>query len=203
MPTYLDTIPPTTSPWGTPQTAGEELPGVWHVTTAGHGGYILTDIRNAQIPERARRDDCCYEEDCDWATIAWAFRDEFIATDPAYPVERAKQILLDWLPEAYEAVTGEAPDPANSYALRRKKAIADAIGTSVIRSAISGQSRGLAKGEIIVTAAVVTGTSSFDLPRYDERSNTEWVIAEDDYDRERGIITPISAFPNARLFAGA
>lgn len=35
------------TPWGTPQTKREIIPGVWTVSTAGHGGYYLDSARVA------------------------------------------------------------------------------------------------------------------------------------------------------------
>lgn len=42
--------PPEQTPWGRYQSVREVIPGVWRVSTAGHGGFWLTPERLAEMP---------------------------------------------------------------------------------------------------------------------------------------------------------
>jgi hypothetical protein len=61
---------PARSRWGPIQTKSELAPGVWSVSTAGHGGIKLSRERNAAVPAYLRREGGWYEEDCEWAIAA-------------------------------------------------------------------------------------------------------------------------------------
>jgi hypothetical protein len=45
---------PKASIWAPIHSADQLLPGIWHVTTASHGGIILSDERQAAMPETLR-----------------------------------------------------------------------------------------------------------------------------------------------------
>ena len=68
---------PETTPWDAPDRADQVLPGIWRVSTPSHGGYVLSDERQAAMPEALRRDDPYYEEDVDYALVLYAFGSEF------------------------------------------------------------------------------------------------------------------------------
>lgn len=183
MSRYLDQLPPTDSPWGGCDSAREPIKGVWRVSTPSHGGYMLTPERNAQIPAIARDSHGLYEEDCDWSIPAWVFRDEFLAHDKDFPVERAKAILLHWHPDAYLDLTGEHPSP-DSLILKRRASVSRLIGKSVIRSARMprGDAEDHITGSVIVAASTVLNMGADDWPVYDERSTAEWLIPSEQYD---------------------
>jgi len=65
------------TPWGVITEQKETAPGINFVTTAGHGGYKLSQDRQLKIPDHLRLDDVYYEEDTDWALVALAFPSEF------------------------------------------------------------------------------------------------------------------------------
>ena len=91
----LESIKNTSSPWGKVQTAEVIAPGIVSVTTASHGGILLSHERYQQMPERFRETFAggrWYEEDCDWAKVAVTFPDCF----PAQTVENAKKTIA-WL----------------------------------------------------------------------------------------------------------
>lgn len=63
--------------WGKVQTQTKVMVGVYHVTTASHGGLMIADKRAANLlsPAAYKRGilwKCyrCYEEDCLWAIVA-------------------------------------------------------------------------------------------------------------------------------------
>lgn len=78
------------TPWGRAQTVTERAQGITEVTTAGHGGILLSPGRVVQMPEALRRHETSaggdretggrwYEEDIDWAFVALAFPQSFSA----------------------------------------------------------------------------------------------------------------------------
>ena len=73
MPSYTSVPAPIDTIWGVPDTKDQVLPGIWHVTTPSHGGYVLSDERQAAMPAALRRDDPFYEEDVDWALVLLGF----------------------------------------------------------------------------------------------------------------------------------
>ena len=79
---------PTTSIWGPVQDATERAPGIWKVSTAGHGGYMLSPERVAAMPDMlkpgAETKRGNFEEDCDWALVALAFPHHFTELDQYY-----------------------------------------------------------------------------------------------------------------------
>lgn len=81
------------TPWGPAQTVEELKPGIWHVTTASHGGIVISDGRLGTLPPEARQtkysQNGWFEEDCDWAIPVWFFRGEFKEAD----VQAAKEMI--------------------------------------------------------------------------------------------------------------
>ena len=72
------------TPWGIAQTVGKVAEGIWFVTTASHGGYVLDAERNAVVPMAVRLASFqgqgvlgYYEEDCDWRHVVRAFPEHF------------------------------------------------------------------------------------------------------------------------------
>ena len=73
---------PTHTPWGAIQDAHQELPGIWWISTASHGGFIVSPERRAAMPAAMREFETfaggnSYEEDGDWAIVVLAFAAEF------------------------------------------------------------------------------------------------------------------------------
>lgn len=122
MTTYNTTPRPYSSPWGLVDHAEQVGPGVWSVGTPSHSGFILSDERNAKVPACIRDARGQYEEDCEWAAVAWTFPDLFKAAD----VIHARDSLRHWRPDAFEALTGEKATPENSLQRRRAAQLAAA-----------------------------------------------------------------------------
>jgi hypothetical protein len=102
---------PTSSMWGGVQHAKEYGPGVWSVSTADHGGFILSPARNVVVPECLRSDSGQYEEDCDWSAVAFTFPELFTQTD----LEHAHNTLKHWRADEWEQLTGETLTPETSH----------------------------------------------------------------------------------------
>lgn len=77
MTIYQPSLRPQHSTWGAIQSADQLLPGIWSVTTASHGGFILSENRQTAMPDALRDQSNQYEEDCDWALVVLAYEDEF------------------------------------------------------------------------------------------------------------------------------
>jgi hypothetical protein len=111
MSSYERTPCPKTSPWGTIQSKQELAPGVWSVSTAGHGGIKLSRERNAAVPDYMRIAGGWYEEDCDWAIAAVIHPIGFTRTvtidgRELAESEYAMDVLRNWHPDHYERFTG-------------------------------------------------------------------------------------------------
>jgi hypothetical protein len=79
------------TPWGESQTVREIAEGITLVTTAGHGGYLLSPARRSAMPDALHAFETfaggnAYEEDCDWAVVAVAFPEHFDALSVLYAV---------------------------------------------------------------------------------------------------------------------
>lgn len=65
------------TPWGGSQMAVIYAEGVIAHSTAGHGGFHLSADRNAKIHPLLRKGTPWYEEDCEWAIVAFSFPELF------------------------------------------------------------------------------------------------------------------------------
>jgi hypothetical protein len=58
------------TPWGPAQSVSEIIPGMWHVSTAGHGGIYVSPELYAQMPSYMKATPYSsagwFEEDIDW-----------------------------------------------------------------------------------------------------------------------------------------
>jgi len=95
MGTFARTAQPVRSPWGLVQVATETAPGIWFVSTASHGGFIISSQRRAAMPERLRRfptfcgDPLAFEEDMDCLAVVAAWPEHFTAEQ----VETARHVI--------------------------------------------------------------------------------------------------------------
>ncbi len=138
MPCFHHTSAPAFTIWGPPHRTTERLPGIWHVTTASHGGFVLSDERQAAMPAVLRCESVFYEEDVEWTRVVLAFETELRgAGDPHLEFELpiAHSIARNWLPDAYGAFIGETIAPRDSNVSRRRAAYQAAIGQYVVVAA--------------------------------------------------------------------
>jgi hypothetical protein len=98
-------MPPTWSPWGEIQTCHTIADGIYQVTTASHGGYMLSPDRVAAMPAVFVETivDGCFEEDCEWCFVPLAFPALF--TPPI--LEEARRTCQNWFPTQWERWTGQ------------------------------------------------------------------------------------------------
>lgn len=80
------------TPWGKAQDIDTIAEGITWVSTASHGGFIITAERRAAMPKSLREFSTfaggnAYEEDCDAAIVIAAFPEHFSAAQVARAVE--------------------------------------------------------------------------------------------------------------------
>lgn len=138
------------SPWGQIDYATWLGPGVINVGTPGHGGLILSPEANKEIPKALRISTRAYEEDCEWARVACAMPDLFVASD----VRSAHRTMKTWEPDDYAAWTGQPVPIGESHILQQRKAREDFKNAYVTVSAISGRKWGAPDGQVLVTASL-------------------------------------------------
>lgn len=122
---------PETTPWGAPDHAEQVLPGIWRVSSPSHGGYVLSDERQGEMPEALRRDDHFYEEDVDYALVLYGFASEFRRLPVpgiALQIENARCSVRCWHPDRWTALTGEEVTVGESHVVRRRAAYQAIIG---------------------------------------------------------------------------
>lgn len=79
----IDTMSAKHSVWGPVQTEKSYGEGITHVTTAGHGGFVLSPEMNEHVKVKFPDfkpwggHERSYEEDCDWAVVVATFPDRF------------------------------------------------------------------------------------------------------------------------------
>lgn len=114
------------TPWGQSQTSKKYATGITFYSTAGHGGIKVSDGLNKLIHSTWRNDSGWYEEDCEWAIVAFHFQGVF-----EEHLDSAIKILKDWYPEKFERVSGCQVQPHESFKLRRKAFEAENINNFV------------------------------------------------------------------------
>ena len=184
MPTFASTPAPVTTLWGTPDTAEERLPGVWHISTPSHGGFVLSDERQAAMPGSLRLESVSYEEDVDWSLVALAFETELRASDDRLldiELDLAHQTARNWHPDRYAAFTGKRVEPHDSYVLRRRRAYQAQVGETVVVSASGDWAPGVPKGMVGVVGQRLAGVNHLGHPRY-EGPLVKGLVAKERYD---------------------
>jgi hypothetical protein len=105
----------TSTPWGAAQYSKKYTRGIVFYGTAGHGGFHVSKTLNQKIDpswrEETKRGDGWYEEDCDWAIVAYTFPELFNDKEKA----SALSTLKNWRPYEYEGITGETLAAGESH----------------------------------------------------------------------------------------
>lgn len=106
----------TATPWDKADTVTKVTRGINFYSTPSHGGFILSQGKNNEIPEYARNDNRAYEEDCQWAIVVYFFPQYF----PAKDVLESAKTLREWYPDIYERATGKTVTPEESHVVRER-----------------------------------------------------------------------------------
>lgn len=192
MPKFSPIERPQSTIWGTPDTATQLLPGVWEVHTASHGGMILSEERQAAMPEALRLEGVSYEEDVDWALVVLAFDAEFRRL-PAKGfdllVDNARASVKAWHPDRFTAFTGEAVEAKDSHVLRRREAVSAQIGNYVVVSASGDWAEWVPGGKVGVVARRVVRVDAMGHAIY-EGDPIHGLVDKANYDSSR----PVNGF---------
>lgn len=170
MPAFASTPAPVTTLWDTPEMATQRLPGIWSVTTSSHGGFVLSNERQAAMPEALRLADIYYEKHVNWSLVIIAFEAEFAALkDPLFDLERdlAHQTARHWQPLPYGAFTGQAITPSDSYVLKKVALYQAAIGEISVKSAWGNWADWVPQGKVGVTGERIAGCDHLGFARYE------------------------------------
>ena len=104
------------TPWGPSQGATLFAEGITLHSTAGHGGFKLSDEWNEKIHSLLRSDGGWYEEDAEWAIVAISFPRLFTA----FERRCAERAIKDSWPDAFETIFGTILQPGESYEKDRR-----------------------------------------------------------------------------------
>lgn len=134
---------PERSPWGKVQNAEvlklDDLTGeaaITYVSTAGHGGFMLSRNAASQVPPVLRNSPrgTTYEQDADWCRVALSFPECFTPHD----LSKAEATLRNYDPDTWQAYYGRELQPGQSRTLDERNFLAahkdDYIVTSAVRS---------------------------------------------------------------------
>jgi hypothetical protein len=145
---------PKTSPWGKIQEKRELAPGIWTVSTAGHGGVKLSRERNAAMPDYMRNEGGWYEEDCEWAKAAVVHPIGFqrVVKIEGKPdrteFEYAMETFRNWHPCQYERFTGILLEKGQSLVRDEQIFKAENENNFVLRSAWGDWAHWVTKGTV-------------------------------------------------------
>lgn len=170
MPAFTSTPAPDLTPWGPAETATERLPGVFQVTTPSHGGFILSEERQAAMPEALRLAGTAYEEDVDWSLVVIAFASELKAAGDhltGFEIDLAHQTARNWRPDRYAAFTGKPVEPRDSYILRSIRTHEALIGEIVVVSAFGDWANWVPKGKTGVIGRKLASVDHLGHPTYE------------------------------------
>lgn len=122
-----------TSMWGAVQNETRYGEGVYSVSTAGHGGFILSDDRNTKIDATWRAHNGQYEEDCCWAIVAFTFPELFTNLE----IEYAYRTLMNDYPDQFQALSGIVLAEVDSNTLQQRAAALRNKGKWIVISALN------------------------------------------------------------------
>ncbi|SDK43538.1 DUF7007 domain-containing protein [Bradyrhizobium ottawaense] len=149
---------PARSPWGAIQTKRELAPGIWSVSTAGHGGIKLSRERNAGVPDYMRAEGGWYEEDCQWSIAAMIYPGAFqrVVQIDGRPDKTEYDYALDsfrgWYPDEYERFFNVKLLPGESRSRDERIFIEETKDKFVLRSAWGDWASWVPKGKVGVCA---------------------------------------------------
>jgi hypothetical protein len=192
MPSFSATPQPVETLWGTPDEAEQILPGTWEVSTPSHGGFILSEERQAAMPESLRLDGTQYEEDVNWALVVLGFEAEFgglRGPGAAARVKLAHDFVRNWHPTRYETFTGKPVEVRDSYVKRQRAAYEAHIGELVVTSAFGSWADWVPDGKVGVIGRVLEKVDHLGRASY-TGEQVKALVDKDRYDSGR----PVNSF---------
>ena len=189
MPDFHSIPRPITSKWGSVDHATELLPGIWEVSTPSHGGLVLSERRQAAMPEPLRLDDGEYEEDVLWSLIVLGFEAEFARARRAAAaafVQLAHDTARNWQPDRYAAFTGKPVATRDSPVRLQREAFAAAIGELVVVSAFGSWADWVPEGKVGLVGRKLEALDHLARPTY-SGEGVQALVDKDRYDSSRGV----------------
>ncbi|GCD60488.1 hypothetical protein WSS15_29920 [Acetobacter pasteurianus] len=127
-------------PWGKIQNARalrfdqHGRPDIVTVSTAGHGGYILSEDATKEMPSPLRSGRC-YEEDCGWSRVALSFPELFTPLE----LYTAQRTLANYEPDVWEKYFGQELAPGMSQEKDNRTFLAKHADDYLVVSAITSK----------------------------------------------------------------
>jgi hypothetical protein len=109
------------------------IDGIVSHSTAGHGGFKLSDERNRHVHPLLRAEGGSYEEDCAWAIVAITFPELFTG----FERRCAERSVKDSWPDAWEAIFGVVLGSGESHEKDQRAFHNAHAGDWIVVSAIS------------------------------------------------------------------
>jgi len=163
------------SPWGEIQHSHDITRGIKVVSTAGHGGIMISEaLAKSKLPPIALKKAIfysgyyCFEEDC-----AYAIPSLIMNIPLEYATrEQLEKVVKDWYPEIYEAFTKIKLNVEDSYVLRKRKHIED------IKNKMVGVSAMSTKNDNVIVTACRGGRN--ENGQYNDKTH-EYLVSSQDY----------------------
>ncbi len=180
------------TPWGPAQTARHLAPGIGWVTTAGHGGCVISRSRLELIPEPLRREgnppgegifsEVFFEEDVEWSRIFVAFEPDLLAAGEEHTARCIREghhtdTLRNSYPDAYEGHFGVTLLPGQSRAKDERAFYAEHADDLIVTAAYGDWHARVPKGMVGVVARLGRNRH-----RAVESGERYFLVAEDEYD---------------------
>lgn len=165
------------TPWGKSQTIDKVAPGITFVSTAGHGGFKVSADKLRKMHPALRTEDGWFEEDCEWAKVAFAFPEHFQEN-----YADAVQSMKDWYPSIYEEVTGEVLQPGESRKKDEQRWFEENKRRYIVTSAWGDWHEKVPKGYVAVLAEI-GGRRGNDVKSTDPKF---FLIPQEEYKKEPG-----------------
>lgn len=152
----------TSTPWGQADQVVRYTRGLNSYCTPRHGGFKVSEALNMSIPEMLRNADGWYEEDSEWAKVAFALPQHF--TD--HEIQKAHENLINYYPNEYEALTGKVIEEGQSSTRDETLFHTRNAGNWVAISAINSDEE---EGMVLVTATMDGQRERHDGPSVEEK----------------------------------
>ncbi|MCJ2180187.1 DUF7007 domain-containing protein [Novosphingobium album (ex Hu et al. 2023)] len=169
MPAFASSPAPQMTRWGKPVRATQRLPGIWRVVTPSHGGFVISEARQAAMPAALRLDEPEYEHDVDWSLVILAFQTDFAAAgDPLFDIELslATSTVKSWRPERWEAYASEALERRQSHVRREREAFEARIGKLVVTTAYGDWADWVPEGKVGILGYTLVSVDHLARPTY-------------------------------------
>jgi len=161
------------------QTSTQLCRGIAEYSTAGHGGIHVSPSLNSQIHEAWRIESGWYEEDCDWAIVAWHFPEVFQEQQAT-----AITSLKHYKPDEYTRVTGQKVKLSESHKLQERAFRKMHRNDLVVIAAFGAWHSAVPEGMVGVCA--VSGGRD-ERGHYDDRGLRNFLVPAEEYQGRGGL----------------